>query len=279
VAGSTVARAAETAENEYVGSSMGVPNSGDVQEEIGDIQSVDETGRKPRLRVTGQAKAEYVTNALLQGNHSSGDVLYLPTLDVGYNIPLGQQFSLDLSAKAESAIYSRYDERGFFGVSGAAFFDWRHSLNAPRLFVGVEPYWYVGFDTGDQLATAVGFSGGTDWGWGFNEGRSLLFTGYKFTSFLADPSADSRNVHRAILGVSHAFTGTLYGQLYYAYQYSDYYDGDRHDSRNIVGSSLAWQIATNWFGIVTATLVDNDSSNVVASYQTFNLGVGFNFQY
>jgi hypothetical protein len=152
-------------------------------------------------------------------------------------------------------------------------------VNAPRLFAGVEPYWYVGFDTGDQLASAVGFSGGIDWGYGFNGGQSLLFTGYKFTNFLADPSDDSRNVHRAIIGLTHAFTGTLYGQVFYAYQYSDYYDAPRHDSRNIVGTSLSWQIATNWFGLVSATLVDNESSNAFASYQTFNLGFGINFQY
>lgn len=260
--------------------SSGAANSREVQEEIGDIRSLEEAERRPKLRVNVQGKADYTTNAKLQGNHSSGDVVWLPTLEVGYNVPLGEKFSLDMVGRSETAIYSDYVERSFFGFSGAFFLDYRHSATLPRLYVGIEPYWYQSFDTGDQLASAIGFSGGTDWGYGFNGGRSLLFAGYKFSCYLAQPEADTRTVHQLIGGLTHSFTNTLYGQVFYSYQFSSYFeDVSRQDSRQIVGANLAWHFATNWFGILTASLADNESTNPVANYQAFNLGLGVNYQY
>src|SRR5438034_4048 len=79
-------------------------------EEVEDIGVIDEQGGsttlRDKLRFSVDFRTAYTTNALLQGNHGSGDVLFLPTLGIGYHTALNQHFNFDLDTKVESAIYS-----------------------------------------------------------------------------------------------------------------------------------------------------------------------------
>lgn len=228
---------------------------------------------RSKFRASVTAREQYTTNARLSGNHSSGDYIFLPSLDVGYSTDLGEYFRFDISGRLESAIYGRYDDRSFYGYSALATLDYRPSPDAPRLYVSAEPYRYVSYDTGDRITQAVGFGIGTDWGRSFNGGRSLFYAGYSFNVFLADPDDDDRTQHSIILGLAHAFTARLTGQIFYSWQYSDF-EIDRRDSRHIVGGNLIYQFADRWFGSVTTSFVDTDSTQDRSSYQTFGASLG-----
>lgn len=259
--------------------SPGGLSSVEVEEDIGEIRPAPEDGEFPRFRAAAQGEAEYTTNAKLQGDHSSSDVLWLPTLELGYNIPLGKQFSLDIMGKAESVVYSEYFDRSFYGFNGAVTFDYRHKVGWPRLSIGTEPYWYQTIEGGDQLAAAVGFLAGVDQGIPVNNGMTLLFWNARFGVYEAWPSEDSRYQYRAMAGVTHQIRPSLYGQIYYAIQFSDYHNTGRGDTRHVLGGALSYQLTANWFVNVTAGFVDNSSDEDRAEYQSFNFGIGALWQF
>lgn len=249
-------------------------------EDIGEI--VEKEGfntLRDKFRASVTARTAYTTNAKLRGGHDSSDLLFLPTLEVGFHTLLGDHFSFDLATKVESAVYARYDERGFAGYSAIATLDYRFAKGLPRLYASVEPYRYDSYDTGDLITQAIGFTGGADWGFAFNAGRTLGFVGYSFTDYVSDPSIDSRLVQRAVLGVAHQIRSNLTGQLYYIYQYSDFTDFDREDSKNTFAGNLVYQINERWFGSLTAAYVTNDSDQDNASYDSFSTSLGFTLQF
>jgi hypothetical protein len=254
-------------------------SSATVQEDIGDIRAAEGQDGKATFRGTAQVGSQFVTNGRLLGNHSGADVLFLPTLEGGVNVPLNKQFSLDVMARAETVLYSHYDENAFFGFSGMATLDYTYKDRWPRLYAGVEPYWYQSLDTGNRISAANGFLGGIEYSHPFNRGRTLAYCGYKFTTYCTAPSLDSRNQHTVIVGVARQFQPSLVGQIYYSYQYSDYYHIDRGDSRNIVGVTLSKQWTGNFFTSFSAALVDNDSSQSLAQYQNFSSGLTFTYHF
>ena len=264
---------------EFHSSSKPTRQTADEIEDIGAIDS-DAGGAlaRSKFRFNVSAREEFTTNAKLTGSHGASDFITLPTIEVGYATDLGKHFRFDISGRIETALYARFDERSFYGYSANATFDYRPAVDWPRIYVGAEPYRYVSYDTGDKITQALGISVGTDWGKSFNGGRSIAYIGYSFTEFFADPGTDDRGQHRAVVGIAHQFTGKLTGQLFYSWSHSDF-DIDRRDSRHVVGSSLIWQFADHWFGSVNASLVDNDSSQGIASYQSFGASLGLTVQF
>ena len=229
------------------------------------------------MNVSG--RGQYTSNAILSGNHGNGDFLFLPTIDVGYHTPLGKHFSFDLAGKIESAIFADHSDRSFTGYSALATLDYTYKPGVPRAYVSVEPYRYDAFDSGALATEAVGFTGGLDWGHGFNAGRSVVFAGTSYSYYLADPSVDSRASLRAVAGLAHQLRSNLTGQAYYAYQYSDYTDFGRQDSRHVVAGNLLYQFSEHFFGSLNVSWVNNESSQDHASYQGFSTGLGLTLQY
>lgn len=258
-------------------------------EDIGEIREVGEGDPKgapeplpelpKKFRFSLSTRAQYTSNAQLSGNHSSSDFLFFPTLEAGYHTELKHGFSFDIAARLESGLYAKYDERAFIGYSATTTLDWRPKPNAPRIFIGAEPYRYDSFDSGDLLTQAVGLSIGTDHGIAFNGGNSMAFVGYNFTHYLSDPSKDERGAHRAIVGVTHTIRPQLYGQVFYAFQHDDYTDFDRDDNRHVVGVSFTYQVNRNLFTTLSGSFIDNDSSQDRASYQSAGAALQFTFQY
>src|SRR5581483_48701 len=246
---------------------MSVTLSASEKEDVGDIRPAPPDTLLSHLRANVQAREEYVTNAKLLGNHGSSDFLTMPTAEVGFNHKLGHGFSIDLIARSESTIYADHGSRSFWGFSGSGFVDWRGKPAWPRLFAGVEPYHYDSYDTGHRLAEALGVSTGIDNGWVFNQHRTLLTVGYKFTTYFASPSQDDRDAHRVIVGITHEFRPRVYGQLFYQYQYSDYDNEHRHDSRNIVGLNFIYELTSHLYGSFGADFIDNNSNYHLATYQ------------
>ncbi len=247
--------------------------------EVEDIGEIDETqgGSKWRFNVSGNG--QYTSNAYLSGNNGSSDFVFLPTFEVGYKTPLGKKFSFDIGARIESALFADHSDRSFSGYSATATLDYLHKPGLPRVYARVEPYRYDGWDSGDLATSAVGFVGGVDWSRGFNAGRSVLFVGASYGYYLADPSIDSRNSVRAVIGFAHQIRSNLTGQIYYAYQFGDYTDFSREDSQNVIAGNLIYQFSEHWFGSASVMWIDNDSTQNHASYQNFGAGLGVTVQY
>lgn len=262
--------------------------SADEVEDLGEIAASPEAGAaaaegkevappvpvKSKFRFNVTTRGEFTSNAKLSGDHSSGDVIFLPTIEGGYHTPLGKYFTFDLATKVESGIYAENNDRGFVGYSANATLDFRPRPKLPRIYITAEPYRYDGFDTGDMITQAIGLTAGTDWGFAFNNGRSLAFVGYSYGHYFADPNIDDRNSHRIVGGVAHQLRQNLTGQVYYAWQYNDFNSFSRHDSRNFVGANLVYQFSERIFGSFTSTFVDNDSSVESASYQSVTASLG-----
>ena len=250
-------------------------------EDIGVIEeaSPETLGSKPAFRSNVQVRSEFTTNAKLTGNHRSGDLIFFPQVEVGFNTPLPHHFSFDIAARVESGLYTQNSERGFIGYSIISTLDWRPKVNWPRLYLGAEPYRYDGFDTGERLSQAVGLTAGTDWGHAFNKGYSMVFVGYSFTNYFSDPTADNRTQNRAIIGLTHQFNQRLVGTLFYQFTYSDFQNVDRSDYRHLLGANLTWQFTDKIFGNVATTFADNDSSADFASFQAFSLSLGVTVQF
>ena len=250
-------------------------------EDLGVIEAVDENAKpaRPAFRANVQFRSEFSTNAKLTGNHNSGDLIFFPQIEVGFNVPLPHHFSFDAAFKVESGIYTQNSERGFIGYSLISTLDWRPKLNWPRIYLGAEPYRYDSFDTGERLSQALGVTAGTDWGYAFDKGYSLAFVGYSATNYFADPTMDNRLQHRAIVGVTHQFSQRLVGTLFYQFSYADFQNVDRRDYRHLLGATLNYQFTQGIFGTVSSTFADNDSTQEFASFQSFSLSLGVTVQF
>ena len=80
-------------------------------------------------------------------------------------------------------------------------------------------------------------------------------------------------------GLTHQFRSDLTGTLFYAWQYSDFVNFDRHDSKHIIGLSLIYQLRQNWFATVGGSWVDNDSDVNKATYQSVSGSLGVTYQF
>ncbi len=249
------------------------------RQEVEDIGEINESEGVSKWRVNVSTRGQYTSNAILSGNHGNGDFLFLPTVEVGYHTPLGKHFSFDLAGKIEAAILADHQDRSFMGYSAVATLDYTYKPGVPRAYVSLEPYRYDGFDSGELATEAVGFTGGLDWGHGFNAGRSVVFVGTSYSYYLADPSIDSRTTLRGVIGLAHQLRSNLTAQAYYAYQYSDYTDFGRQDSRHVLAANLLYQFREHFFGSINVSWVNNESSQDHASYQGVSAGLGLTLQY
>jgi hypothetical protein len=259
-------------------------------EDIGDISEASFEGRSAakevapvepvkHFRFNVGTRAQYTSDAKMTGDHDSSDVIFFPTIEAGYNTKLGPQFSFDSALRIESGIYSDNTNRSFIGYSLQNTLDFRPRPNLPRVFIGFEPYRYDNFDKEGLITEALALSAGTDYGIGFNHGKSLAFIGYTFANHFANPTSDNRQVNTAIVGLTHQFLPKLTGQAYYQFENSHFYDVARDDSRNVIGLSLTYQLTRRIFTTLSGNWVDNNSSDERASYQSAGAALGFNLQY
>jgi hypothetical protein len=106
---------------------------------------------KSKFRAHAAFRTDFTTNAKLSGDHSSGDALFVPSLELGYNTPLGNGFAFDIAAKVESVLYAKFDERAFISYSLPTTLEWRPTPHCPRIYIGAEPYRFDSFDTGGLI--------------------------------------------------------------------------------------------------------------------------------
>ena len=90
---------------------------------------------------------------------------------------------------------------------------------------------------------------------------------------------DNRLANRAIAGITEQLGPKLFAQLWYQYEFSDYHDVSREDSRNSVSLSLIWQLNQHLFLSLGESFVDNNSTARSASYQAILSSAGLSWQF
>jgi hypothetical protein len=253
--------------------------------EVEDIGQISEppaaagNAENSKFRLNVSTRVEYTSNAELSGNHGSSDVIFLPAIEAGYTTPLGHGFDFDLTSIIEAGLYSDRTNRSFLGYSTQATLDWKYDTKWPRLYMAVDPYRFDSFDRGGLITEAIGTLVGTDWGLSFNAGKSYAFVGYTFENDFSDPTEDNRSSHRAVIGISQQLRPRLFAQLYYQYQYSNYQNVARDDSSNAVTASLIWQLNRHLFSTMSASYIDNNSTEDHASYRAVTTSLGLSYQF
>ena len=261
------------------GGTFSTPLPASVQEDIGDIRPASKAPLASYFHGQAQVTGEYIANAhLFHGPHSP-DFLINPNLRGGFTAPIGQRLFLDLDAEFDDVTYAGHDDLGFYGISGNADLQYRFKPTWPKLYAGVEPYYYNSYDTGHRLSSAFGPAAGIEQTVSINRGKTLFLFGYHFGDYYSSPSIDTRQSHTATVAVTQQLRRALYAQLYYQWEYSIYSQSDRDDSRNLVGLNMIYQFDPHLFASLFVNFVDNDSSSSLAKYENVNAGVTLTWQY
>jgi hypothetical protein len=250
-----------------------------VQEDIGDIRPAADAGVLSYFHGQASVNAQYTSNAALYHSKDDADFLIAPVLQGGFTAPLNKNFTLDLEARLEDFTYSSNQSLGFYGASGNANIEYRYKPSWPRIYVGVEPYYYFSYDTGDRLTSAIGPVAGVDQALSINRGKTLLFMGYHFGQYFASPGIDTRQSHTVSLSLTQQLRRDYYAQLYWQLQYSDYTVYGRDETRDVVGVSVIHQFTPQTFASLFVNYVDNASNNALAKYTTVNAGFSLVWQF
>lgn len=282
VGGRMLADTAQVIENTSQGGNGGntfTPLPEKVQEDIGNIRPAAEAGILSYFHGEATVSGMYTSNAPLYHSHDQADFLIAPMLQGEFAAPLNKNFRVDVQARVEDYTYSSDQQLGFWGFSGNADIEYRYKPAWPRIYVGVEPYYYFSYNTGNQLTSAIGPVAGIDQTISLDRGKTLLFAGYQFGQFFSSPDIDTRQSHTVTLSLTQQLQRNLYAQLYWQFQYSDFTVYGRDETRDIVGVSLIHQFTPQTFLSVFVNYVDNASNNSLAKYTTANAGVSLVWQY
>ena len=238
---------------------------------------------RDKLRFSVNMQSSYTTNALLTGNNDHSDVLFLPTLEAGFHTPLDKHFNFDLDSKVESAIYSRYQDRGFVGYDVLGTLDYHIKPGLPRFYTTIEGRIVTTASTPASCRPRPSASPGARIG-------ASPSTADARSAFWATASSDYRFRSASIdtrprctgpwPGLPTSFrSSNLTAQFYYVYQYSDYTEFDRSDSKHTVSGALIYQFNDHWYGSLTTSYIDQGSTQQHASYQTFSTALGLSLHF
>jgi hypothetical protein len=250
-----------------------------VQEDLGDIRPAANAGFLSYFHGQATVSGQYTSNAPLYHSRDEADFLILPAFQGGFTAPLNKYFKLDLEARIEDFTYASHQTLGFWGASGNADLEYRYKPVWPRLYAGIEPYYYLSYASGNRLTAALGPVAGIDQTVSVDRGKTLLLMGYHFGQYYASPGIDTRQSHTATLALTQQIRPDLYAQIYWQGEYSIYTEGDRDEMRDVVGVSLIHQLCSQAYLSVFVNYVNNASNNTLAKYETVNAGVGVTWQY
>src|SRR5258708_3598012 len=109
VCGSLLAQDSATSKSYTYSTANRVKQTAEEAQDIGEFKEEQEGFKslRDKSRFNVNIRSGYTTKARLEGNHSSSDFLFLPTLEAGFHTPLGEHFSFDLATKVESVTYAK----------------------------------------------------------------------------------------------------------------------------------------------------------------------------
>lgn len=250
-----------------------------VQEDLGDIRPASEAGFLSYFHGQASLNGQYTSNAALYHSRDDADFLISPLLQGGFTAPLNKNLDVDLEARLEDFTYASNQTLGFWGFSGNADVDYRYKPSWPRLYVGVEPYYYFSYANGNRLTSAIGPAAGIDQTLSINRGKTLLYAGYHFGQYFSSPDIDTRQSHTVTISVTQQLRRDYYAQLYWQLEYSDYTVYGRDETRDVVGLSVIHQFTPHTFISLFGNYVDNASNNSLAKYTSVNAGFSLVWQF
>lgn len=255
-----------------------------IEEERGEVVDINaEPAAAPKFRVTVQMNVEHQSNAALSPAHHVDDWLLLPSLEAGWNTPLGRGFSLDLAVRADLAKYFRLDANTYWGSSATALLEYRARPQWPRIYVGGQGYRYDLIDLSREITRAGALLAGFDVSWAFHGGRTQLAAGYQFAKYWASPAVEDRVSNAVFVTATRQLHGALYAQVAYSFQATALdrqsildREGlhDRNDNRQTVSAGLIYAFSNDAFLRLYATYLRNHSNNPFADYENFTGGIG-----
>lgn len=246
-----------------------------VEEERGEVVELNAPPAKElHFRATVSMNIEHQSNAVLDPDRNIDDWVFLPAVEIGYNQPLGHGFSLDISGRADFAIYQRHNEFTYWGPSGTLLVDYRPRPDLPRAYVGGQLYRYDLFNPSQEITEAGALIAGVDNTWSFQDGKTLLSAGYQFARYWASPNYDDRSTHALFATVTRQLWGSLYAQASYSWLYTSFAGQDRGDSRHTVSLGLIYAFTNDIYLRLYASYLRNESSNPFADYENFTTGIG-----
>jgi len=278
-AGSDAAATAAGSQGPVNGGTFYAPLPPKVQEDIGDIRPAADAGIMSYVTVQAQVNGQYTSNASLYHSRDDADFLIAPALRANLTLPLNKNFDVNFEARLEDFTYSSNQKLGFWGFSGNGYLEYRYKPTWPRIYMGVEPYYYFTYLNGDRLTAAVAPVAGIDDSISLDRGKTLLYLGYHFGEYFSSPDIDTRQSHTVTASVTQQLQRNLYAQLYYQIQYSDYSVYGRDETRDVVGVSFIHQFTPQTYGSLFVNYVDNASNNSLAKYETVNVGFSLLWQF
>jgi hypothetical protein len=250
-----------------------------VQEDLGDIRPAEAAGIMSYVHVEAQVNAQYTSNASLYHSRDDADFLIAPAVRANLTLPLNKNFDLNVEARLEDFTYSSHQDLGFWGFAGEGLLEYHYKPAWPRLYVGVEPYYYFSYANGDRLTSAIGPVAGVDQTFSLDRGKTLLFLGYHFGEYVSTPNIDTRQSHTVTASITQQLERNLYAQLYWQLQYSNYSVYGRDETRDVVGMSFIHQFTPKAYGSLFVNYIDNASNNSLAKYETVNVGFSLLWQF
>jgi hypothetical protein len=260
-----------------------------VQEDLGDMRPAAVGGILSYFHGQASVNTQYISNAPLYHSRDDADFLIMPRLEEDFSAPLGKHLKVDVTVRAEDYTYASHQSLGFWGFSGNADLEYRYKPSWPRIYAGVEPYFYYSYQTGTQLrqTAAYGPAAGVDQTWTLDRGKTLLLAGYHFGQYYpfggvargSTYDLDERQSHTTTLSLTQQIKPNLYAQICWEGQYSIYSEAHRDEMLDVVGVSLIHQFTPETFVSLFVDYVNNASNNSLAKYETVNTGVVLEWQY
>ena len=249
-----------------------------IAEERGEVvELTGQPSRALRFRTGVSTNVEHQSNAPLLPSGPHDDWLSLSAIEAGFNKPLGEKFSFDLSLRTDVARYFHIANISYWGPSATALFDYRPRTGWPRIFAGGQLYRYDLIDTSTKITDAGALIAGLDQSWIFQGGKSGISTGYQFSRYWASPLSEDRAAHAIFATFTHQLAASLFAQASYIWQYTDFANQARYDSRHTIGVALIYAPKESIAVRLYANFVRNESSNPVTDYENFATGLGGTF--
>ena len=249
-----------------------------IAEDRGQVVELNgQPARSFKFRTGVSTAIEHHSNARLLGSGPVDDWTSQSAVEAGLNKPLGDKFSFDLSLRADVANYFQLERLSYWGPSATALFDYRPNAAWPRFFAGGQLYRYDLFDTGTRITHAGAVIAGLDRTWIFLNGKSALSAGYQFSRFWASPLSEDRASHTLFTTYTHQIAASLYLQGSYIWQYTEFENQARQDSRHTLGVGLIYAPKDKFAVRLYANFVRNESSNPLTDYEDFTSGLGAAF--
>jgi hypothetical protein len=246
-----------------------------IAEDRGEVVELSgQPARAFKFRAGVSTAIEHHSNARLLGSGPVDDWASQSAVEAGFNKPLGEKFSFDLSLRADVASYFHLERLSYWGPSATALLDYRPHTGWPRFFAGGQLYRYDLFDTGAKITDAGAVIAGLDHSLVLRGGKSALSAGYQFSRFWASPLSEDRASHTLFTTYTHQLATKLYAQASYIWQYTEFENQVRHDSRHTLGVGLIYAPTEKFAVRLYANFVRNESSNPLTDYEDFTPGLG-----